>query len=88
MTNFIFFPGGNMDTQHEEQGSLATNILGLSASVLILLVNLFLLWFIMYRAKPTMVNRLIALDCLMALLTIPMTMNAGWAGHIFHCGIR
>ena len=78
-----------MDTQHdEEEGNLATNILGMSASFLILLVNLFLLWFIVYRAKPTMINRLIALDCLMALLTIPMTMNAGWAGHIFHCEFR
>ena len=71
-----------METQNE---NLAVILLGLTASVLILLVNLSLLWFILYKAKHTMINMLIALDCLMALLTIPMTMNAGWAGHIFHC---
>ena len=72
-----------METQNE---NFAVILLGLTASFLILLVNLSLLWFILYKAKHTMINMLIALDCLVGLLTIPMTVNAGW--QIFPCGFR
>ena len=70
----------------QEKENLVLNILGLLSSVLILMVNLPLLWVVVYKAKHTLINKLIGLDCLVALLNIPLAINAGW--EIFPCGIR
>ena len=49
---------------------------GLFAGFLILVVNIPLLW-IVNKAKTTLINQLIGLDCLVALLHIPLALNAG-----------
>ena len=76
-----------MDDQSEEEDNLYFKVLGLSASVVILVVNLPLLWIVLNKAKPTLINKLIGLDCLIGLLNIPNAINAGgW--HIFPCGFH
>ena len=60
-----------------ESDNLILNIVGLSASFLILAVNIPLLWFVKNKAKPTLINKLIGLDCIIALLHIPQVLETG-----------
>ena len=60
-----------------ESDNLILNIVGLSASFLILAVNIPLLWFVKNKAKHTLINKLIGLDCMIALLHIPIVLETG-----------
>ena len=66
-----------MDEMSPESYKWIVNCMGLLSSLLIFVVNIPLLWFVKNKAKPTLINKLIILDCLVALLHIPLALEAG-----------
>ena len=74
---FLFSKRETMVELSPESDNWIVNCVGLFASFLIFVVNIPLLWFVKHKAKPTLINKLIGLDCLIALLHIPLALEAG-----------
>ena len=51
-------------------------LVGLTAAIVLLIINIPLLWIIKKTWNASLINKLIGLDCLIALLHIPFVLNA------------
>ena len=59
----------------EKENSLLFMV-GLPAALILVCVNIPMLWIVKKEAKTTLVNQLIGMDCLFALLNIPLVLQS------------